>query len=528
MSENISNIESALPLSPNEPITKPRTLKNMSRRNFLKLVGLGTGAYLAKKTGAADFGASVLGLKSPEFLKPEIVHGIEVYGLREEVGTIFDTSLLYRDFDKKFDDKLDETLLHKDRVEQREGILERNKRYLEVVVKRSAYESFLNRRQETGCDFVEWIQMHIDLMNRIAENSKPVADISTQLLRIVVVNDNVKSDNLRSDNFTVSPTGFSKDMDATWFIQEDYRIKPQLGSSPNSFYAVYQDENGNQVIKRPKGYDTNDKREWTFPNKKDSLTNKNDVWLDLGLIHEWSHQAWNLPDEYWMDVHGSPFKQPEFLFDTGGFVEPLLSPYLSYLIKRANLRGQRGYRTKPEGFSLENDFETFWLNELPSIARISILNGAEPISAFVPTLIKSNDEMFGLLRIYYGGADFSSPTELIGNNGEVLIKDEDLRKKDGNLVYPVNTILVRAGEKELYIPIAIFNMSKISGLDTVSYNVEFGDAPEDSDMTTQIVNLVDNSDLEKFTEKLQSQDKKVFAKMKISGTTTWCVWLLQK
>lgn len=527
MSGDSSNIESVPVPAPNKAITKPGT-STMSRRDFLKLTGFGLGAYLAKKTGAVDFGASWLGLESPEFLKPEIVHGIEVYGLKKEIGTIFDASLLYRDFDKKFDDKLDETLLHKDRVEQRESILERNKRYLEVVVKKSAYESFLNRQQETGCDFVEWIQMHVDLMNRMAENSKPTADISTHLLRVVVISDDFRTADSRSDNLTISPTGFSKDMDATWFIQEDYRIKPQLGSSPNSFYAVYQDENENQVIKRPKGYDTDDKREWTFPNKNDSLKDKEDVWIDMGLIHEWLHQAWNLPDIYWMDVHNSPFRQSEFLIDNGGQIEPPLSPYLSYLIKRANLRNQRGFRTEPEGYGLMKNYENFWLNELPNEIRLSTSNRAEPISAYIPTLIRPDDDSYGYLGIYYGGADFNSPTELAGTNGEVLIKDKDLRKRDGNLVYPVNTILVRAGQKELYMPIAIINMSKISGQDIVSYNVEFSDTPEDPNMRTQIMKFIDSSDLGKFTEALQSQGQKTFAKMKISGTATYCVWWLQE
>jgi hypothetical protein len=255
MSGDSSNIESVPVPASNKAITKSGT-STMSRRDFIKLTGLGLGAYLAKKTGVVDFGASWLGLESPEFLKSETIHGIEVYGLKKEIKTIIDGSLLYRYFNKKFDDKLDETLLHKTRVEQRESILERNKRYLEVVVKKSAYENFLSRQQETGCDFVEWIQVHVDLMNRLAENSKPPADIATRLLRVVVVSDDFRVNDPRGDNLTLSLTGFSKDMDATWFIQDDYRIKPQLGSSPNSFYAVYQDEKGNQVIKRPKGYDT--------------------------------------------------------------------------------------------------------------------------------------------------------------------------------------------------------------------------------------------------------------------------------
>lgn len=524
MGVDISNKESSpVPVSDKET-TKPK----ISRRNFLKLSGLGLAGYLAKKSGAMDFGKTLLGLETPQFLKPEIVHGTEVYGLGKEIGTIFDTILLYRDFDKKFNDRLDETLLNKDRAEQRESILERNKRYLEVIVKKSVYESFQKRQQETGCDFVEWIQTHVDLMNRMAENSKPFADISTHLLRVVVIGDDFRTDDNRSDILTLSPGGFSKDMDATWFIQEDYRKKPPLGSSPDSFYAIYQDENGNQIIRRPKGYDTDNKREWVFPNKNDSLKDKEDVWIDMGLIHEWLHVAWNLPDVYIMDVHNSPFKQSEFFIDNGSQIEPLLSPYLSYLIKRANLRKQRGSKTGPEGLHIEKNYETFCLNELPSAVKISTTNKTDPISGFVPTLRKPADETYGYFGIYYAGADFNSPTELAGNEGAVSIQDTDLRKREGDLVYPINTIFVRTGQKELYVPIAVFNMSKISGQDIVFYNIEFSDTQEDPNMKTQIMKLVDSSDLGKLTEELQSQGQKVYAKMKISGTTTWCVWWLQK
>lgn len=321
-----------------------------SRQDFLKVAGLAIGgALLADKTGAIDYTASVLDPESAKVVIPEIVHGVEVYGLDEEIRTGYHTGLLYDEFDKIFDVKLTPDLLNKSRVEQRESLLERNKRYLEVVVSKSAYESFLIRHEETGVDFVEWIQMHVDLMNRTAENSKPPADISTQLLKVVVI----------SDNFEKNPSKYSKDIDATWFIKEDYRDPAQPGAN---FFAVYHDQSSNLEIRKPEGFDTNDKRKWVFPPKQDSLTNKNNVWIDWGLVHEWSHYAWDLPDEYTMDIHNSPFKQPEFRFETGAYMEPLLSPHLSYLIKYYNNQGRRGGETEPYGSMIVQDLDSLSFN----------------------------------------------------------------------------------------------------------------------------------------------------------------------
>lgn len=129
---------------------------------------------------------------------------------------------------------------------------------------------------------------------------------------------------------------------------------------------------------------------------------------------------------------------------------------------------------------------------------------------------------------YRGDKYFNPSTEVKGENSEVVIHADDLRKKTGDLSYPINIIFVRAGQRELYFPIALFNMSKIAGQDNVSYNVEFENISEDPSFKTQAVKLVDSSDLINFREELQGQEKQILARMQISGTNIWCFWLLQK
>lgn len=486
----------------NNPTPSPDN-KRFSRRDFLKLSGVAlVGAWLANKSGAVDYVSSVVDPESEKVLIPENVHGIEVYGLGKEISTSYHAGLLYDEFDKKFDARLNPDLLQKSRFEQRESLLERNKRYLEVVVSRNAYESFIARRGEMGVDLVEWLQMHVDLMNRTAKNAKPLANISTQLLRVVVV----------SDDFKKNPSRHSKDMDATWFINEDYRNPAQPGGY---FFVVNQNENGDVEIRLPEGMDMFDKRKWIFPNKNDSLSRKNGVLIDFGLIHEWSHMAWDLPDQNWMDAHNSPFRQSTFYFATGNYLEPNLSPYLSYMIMYNLREGRRGAFTDPDQELFAEDYKNYCYNQLPRISIISTNNADKEISVWFP-------------KLKNGANDFDQPYGFNGRNGEVVVKDDQMRSRSGNIDWPLGSVVIRSGEKEIYIPTAVFNMSKVSGVDTASYHIQFEDSPYNIYSKTQVAKLVDSSDLTKFRQEMEGAGKQVFAKLKIPGTRTWCFWFLEE
>lgn len=477
--------------------------RTVSRRDFLKLAGLGlAGAYVANRTGAVDYVSSLFDPESKKVLTPETVSGIEVYGLGEEIRTGYHVDLLYDNFDKKFDAKLTPELQEKSRFEQREALLDKNKRHLEIVVSKRAYNSFLDRREETGVDFVEWIQMSVDLMNRTTETAKPKVDITTQLLRVVVV----------GDEFKKNPSKHSKDMDATRFIQEDYRDKEKLGSY---FFGVYENENGDVEIRKPDGFDHWDSRKFIFARGNDSLTGKDNILIDFGEIHEWYHMCYDVPDEYYMDTNNSPFKQPTFRFETGNFVEPSLSPYISLMIKYNIDTGRRGAFVDPDQKLFAEDYKNYCLNQFPEHSTISTNNIDKKISVYFP-------------KLKDGHNDYDQPFGYGGENGEVTIKDDQMRVRGGDIDWPLGSAIIRSGEKEIYVPTAVFNMSKVSGVDPANYHINFEDHPYNINSKTQIAKLVDSSDLTKFRQEMEGAGKQVFAKMKIPGTQTWCFWFLEE
>lgn len=475
----------------------------LSRRDFLKLAGAGLGGvYLANKTGAVDYVSSLFDPESKKVLTPETVSGIEVYGLGEEIRTGYHVDLLYDNFDKKFDTKLTSELQQKSRFEQREAILDRNKRFLEIVVSKRAYNSFLDRKEETGVDFVEWIQMSVDLKNRTMETAKPKVDSATQLLRVVVV----------SDEFKENPSKHSKDMDATRFIDEDYRDKAKEGGY---FFTVYENENGDVEIRKPDGFEFGDYRKFIFARANDSLTGKNNVLIDFGEIHEWYHMCDDVPDEYYMDTSNSPFKQSTFRFETGNFTEPSLSPYISYMIKYNVDMGRRGAFVDPDQKLFAEDYKNYCLNQFPKLSKISTNNIDKKISVYFP-------------KLKDGHNDFDQPFGYDGENGEVTIKDDQMRVRGGDVDWPLGSVVIRSGEKEIYIPTAIFNMSKVSGVDPALLNIEFEDHPYNIYSKTQIAKLVDSSDLTKFRQEMEGAGKQVFAKLKVPDTQTWCFWFLEE
>ncbi len=103
-----------------------------------------------------------------------------------------------------------------------------------------------------------------------------------------------------------------------------------------------------------------------------------------------------------------------------------------------------------------------------------------------------------------------------------------MRVRGGDVDWPLGSVVIRSGEKEIYIPTAVFNMSKVSGVDPALFNIEFEDHPYNIYSKTQIAKLVDSSDLTKFRQEMESEGKQVFAKLKIPGRRTWCFWFLEE
>lgn len=501
--------------------------KGVSRRDFLKLSGAAVAGWLLsscvpeqlsdEQGPPTDISSSPKETTSSnenlqpieEYLKPELVHGVEVYGLGEKITSEDQISRLYGHLDEKYASENNITIGNK--VEQRKELLKPNERYLEVVVRQSAYESFIARQQETGVDFVEWIQMHVDTTNRCFENANPPVDLQSVLRRVVVIDEALPYDWDESAWLSGEKEAldvwyrnrFSErlplDTDTSWAIATDYRVDTTSKDSQGYFWS-YIHRDGKTVFGQPPGADQYE-RTYEFPDKNDSLSDHEKVWLDMGLTHEWLHYLFDGPDEYIFDAY-PPYHFKQVYFATGSFQEPNLSPFLSYVLQQ-NLRDRQREYTYPE--------EAFIL---PSAIRLNV-SDVNSTDVYIPTMPGN----------YYGEKQF--PTDFTYSSGGENLELQNLINPNKHGFLPTNVYIKCRSEsgtdQELCIPIAAFIMSKISGKDDPTFNVEFMNNSRYESSQTLITKLVDESKLD---EHLQTNSQDVYAKMKVDGTNTWFVWSL--
>lgn len=450
---------------------------------------------------------------------PKLVSEVEVFGFKNPIKTLQQMDELNVQFDRKFisEHQLGPNVLGiSNRLKIREEHLNPRERYLEVVVRKSAYDRFLARKPDTQVDFVEWIKMHVDALNRIMENAKPPSEMSVVLRRIVIVDDALSADwseerwkkggealdwwwaNRFSERYPL-------DIDTSWAIGTDYRVDTLREKSQGNFWSANHDRKGNLVFRFPaRGKPT--EQSYTYPPKDDSLTGKNGVWLDLGLIHEWTHYLLNLPDVYNFDFQNAPFRFSKF-FMRGDTTDPWLSPYLSILLsnhikKKLRSPWQQGLHG---GYSY---------NEAPKDIKIALTEKGAPL--------KSRIQVYYAKSLPKGGKlfDYRVDYDASGDNCSIT---RDFFRNDANLCY----IRVESGgrSREVYMPAAAFNMSKIMGVENAQYNLEFT-GEDDYSKRTQVVHQVDETELDSFLKERQENKETVYAKMKVMGTPTYFVWVL--
>lgn len=506
---------------------------SISRRDFVKLgsaviagifVGKFLGTWVASESLSPTerFGPP----KSAEkFMQPELVHDVEVYGLGEKITSEEQIINFYSYLNDKF--ATERGITTDKKIELRKEFLDPNERYLEVEVRQSAYDSFLKREQETQVDFVEWVKMHVDALNRCMENAKPPSTMKAVLRRIMVVDDSMPKGFWNESAYREGKGGaldwewaikflskYPIDTDACWAIADDYRADTTQNTNQGFFWSVCH-RNGKTVFGYPAGA-KNYEQVYELPEKDDSLSGKNGVWLDFGLTHEWSHYLLNLPDEYQQDFHkmsGSFACYDQFFFDTGNFEVPHLSPYLSYLLKR-NI----GEKLRDVW---EEDSQAVNFQDHPKNSRLTFngLSENQPIEIRKVRFEKNNT---------YGLKGFPLKPDQTGKNGCALedsLFEGDKLKPDPNL-WSCRAIIPNQTPREVFIPAAAFNMSKIAGKEDAEYRIEFT-GYENPNKKIQTVRLVDESDMEKFLQETNSKGDQPYAKMKIDGTNTWFVWFLE-
>lgn len=471
--------------------------------------------------------------KAPEaFPSPIKIDGTNVYGVSEPISNQEQIDLLYASFDKAFDENLTPEQKRLSRDEQRD-LLPANKRFLELIVTQSTYQSFLNRKEETGVDFPQWINLHTELMTQMIKNGTPSTDLSIEVLRIIVVD----------DSFESNPTKYSKDTDASWFVDEDYRTDEMTVKSWMFRYQVYKTGNDEVTF-----YLANKEHPKTGPSytlKIPGETYKNiqdGVLIDTGLIHELSHQILNLPDEYMYDVHGSPVGFKEFRFNTGNFATPHIDPYVSMLIQQNVEQGVRGYYTDPEGVGTNSYQEGFaYLNQTPD--TVSFYNMRSTEMTIQKTIFKKLDYYFSndtrsMFLLPYQDFDpgnprrFSKKTPLIGEPNVGFYVPEFIfspQTIDDKHIYSTDFLLqttIDGKVKSVFIPRAIFNMSKLAGVNEANYKIDFLWQGQ-TDKTIQKLTLYQASEMDEYMKTAFEKHLPIYAIMRIQGTDVWCVWTLE-
>jgi len=487
-------------------------IPRISRRDFLRLAGAVAGAAVLGGLGLGNLIVKNPDVfhKEPLALTPEIVDGVEVYGLKEKITSAATVERFYAYLDGQFAGANHVWIMDKER--QRKEVLDPNERYLEVVVRRSAYDSFVQKQAETGVSFPEWIKIHVDVMNRCLKAAKPPVEMKAVLRRILVVEDEATKEfwdesAYRQGNSLGSALDcawvnrfypFSFDTDESWAVADDYR------DSGGGKFWEFRHEDGKTIIGSPPGKVPFDYF-YEFSEENDSLSGKNNISFDMGLIHEWSHYLLNLPDEYAQDVHDATQRFKDFTFGTESFEAPSMSPYLAYLM-RENIRLKARNAFSDDSRRTENSFRdhsgeveiVVVANSRVEVRRVNLLDGS-----------------------FYRGKSVSTGADQTSETNSLKLGDNLFRGK-------INCWLVKNVDsqttREVFLPAAAFNMSKIAGLESVKYSLAFTGF-DDTQKTKQEVKLVDDADINKILDNYQ--DSPVYARMKVEGTSTWFVWYLR-
>lgn len=492
---------------------------SISRRAFLKVIGAAAAVYVAKRLGvtisSANNGEAV---DEKGMFTSENVSGVDVYGLKERISSVEDVTQLSNQIDDEFirSNKSNTTISSaEDLLQLQKELLNPNERYLEVVIRRSAYDSFEQRREETGVNFPEWIKVHVDILNKCLDEAQPSVKMKTILRRIVVVEDECV-ENMWNEDAYRSGSGHALDQrwhsqfwppvdtDASWAISDDYRM------GNGAYFYDAKNDNGKVVIEKYLA-GGNIKKRYELPGEIGSIKGTNEVKFDMGMIHEWSHRLLNLPDEYLQDVSESKQRFNDFVFSTGSLLEPVISPYLSCVLQE-NIELKARNIKDPK---LNRGNEVF--SEHPENIRIAacfndINFGETSIGVTAVRLVENS---------YYGRKEVPPNSDQESKSGPIDLSSDFFNIK-------TNCWLVRVGNKngmtsEVFFPAAAFNMSKIAGLKSAEYNIVFS-GYDDTSKTKQEVKLINKDDMVRLHN---NQQDPIYAEMEISGTDTYLVWFLR-
>ncbi len=533
----INSVENLVNSDKTKSVEKP---KGIARRSFFKVSGAALFAFFITACDKNSISNSplpekpVLSASTPSIpsqinsnsdrsesisaeriLVPQIIDGVEVYGLDEHLQNEAQLLAVYKSFDDKF--AKDKGIEIVNKVEQRKQLLNLNTRYLEVVVRRSAYDSFLKRQPETQVSFIDWIKMHVDTMNITFDNAIPSIQMRTVLNRIIVIDDSFTKD-FYSNEDKHKP---SSDLDFKW----RFRYKGKLPIDTDCSWAIADDDRPFDNVEIDRTYywrmtTQNGIAKFGFPARTDnftktyefsalntSLLGRTSVLIDFALIHEWSHYLWNLPDEYVHDIHDSKQRYTDFFFRTGLYLEPNLSQYLAYFARR-------NIELKKRDTFVESRIVD--VGDRPDKISIEIKGRDIPVNSIEVrrVLLKDNN-------VFSQEKSFNTEPDQTSSTSSVIFKEE-LFKGNSN-VWLLKCKLSDGTSVELYLPYAVLAISRAASILDAKYIIEVI-GKDDPSKKAQGVKLVEDSNIEKFIKDSNNKSDTVLAKMKIEGSSTWLVW----
>jgi hypothetical protein len=416
----------------------------------------------------------------PPYLQPEIVDGVPVYGLGEgkinyrwqlrALISYLDYQFLWETYCKTRDPLLLDALIQWEsgtlpwdvRYSLREKFLKLTERYVEVVVSRSAYNSFLKcNNSNTGPSLERLARMHVEAANLLLGYGDVPSNMRVKIRRVIVLPDELLSNVFQSQQhlllvvFGRDPEwDVPLDTDFSWIIRSNYwpsdsptaPYRRQTRESPDFWVAKSEPLTGRVIFFTP--YDGWRHGIYIYPLPAGSpfatQTDRYPLLLDLSVIKQLLMHLNVDVDSHFNASNLDPFAHfRRFYFfpqSSGRYPHPWISPYSSlsaeFFTGLTDRFGNPEY-TFPGRIELRvvdsNKNPIPW--ELESYGRFRGKNNFGPRDKYPPYKSLSSDS---------GTATFLWDDIFVGSSVETLL----LRVEDGG---------------EIYVPLAFFRISRLTG-----------------------------------------------------------------
>ena len=487
---------------------------HITRRDFIKLAGLGAAAFLAPP---------VLRMLSAEsLLDNKKLSNVEVYGAEVPVRNIQEFQSLMSIYDQKLMEELgylSSEFNGKKNEDIKEVILPREKRYLTGIIRKSAFDSYAKKSKETGIDYPTWLRLHVDYVNRAFADSDVRCDLRIDLRRVVVVDDNFE-DSIPSGTDCVNTDFF-------WFDNEDYRDKILSDNRFDYFWNYQTLLNGNVEFTTQNIFsDYSDRQE--LPVQEDLFLKIKKGVVDAGLGHEWLHLGGNAPDPYTHDVKHNASTMG-FRMNNWDFIRPQMDPYMAAVIVENMRRGIRGYYFDSKGAGLaKTALEKFYYYGLLPKKVEFIFSGFDSVS--ISRLVHEKSD-------YYTEKKFDPFLRSSLNDGVLVIDNTQYvfcpihMGDDKEKMYPTTyrfELGSRDRKRELYVSISLMNILKIiSDQDESKLDIKFYDVPNNVDLGSkiQLGCFVKNGEVVDYISRKVRKGEFPYASVELMGTGLTYVWM---